>query len=82
MRDELQLCGLTGRDQQLPPGVQVKHGVNSNGKQLHYYLNYTASTKTFDYSYGASHDLLTGRELASGSRVSVGPWDLVIAEEK
>ena len=81
MLDELRLCGLTGSDQQLPTGVHVKHGVNAKGKQLHYYLNYTSSAEIVSYPYGAAHDLLTRREITRDARVSVGPWDLIIAEE-
>lgn len=79
--DELRLCGLTGSDQQLTPGLHVKHGVNGKGRQLHYYLNYSSSAATFTYAYGSAHDLLTGHALTSGGRLTVGPWDLVIAEE-
>lgn len=81
MLEELRLCGLMGRDQQLPAGVHVRHGVNAKGKQLHYYLNYTSSAKTFKYPYAAARDLLTKGEITSSSQVSVGPWDLIIAEE-
>lgn len=79
--DELHLCGLTGTDQQLPAALHVKHGVNDMGKRLHYYLNYSSAPVTFTYTYGDAHDLLTGRALLSDGRQTVGPWDLVIAEE-
>lgn len=81
MLDELRLCGLTGSDQTLPPHLHVKHGINDQGKRIHYYLNYSSSPATFAYAYAPARDLLTGRALATGARVTVGPWDLVIAEE-
>jgi beta-galactosidase len=79
--DELHLSGLTSTDQQLPPGLHVKHGLNGKGKRIHYYLNYTSSPASFIYRYGTAHDLLTGENLAAGARLTVRPWDLIIAEE-
>jgi len=81
MLDELRLCGLTSSDQNLPAGLHVRHGINGQNRRVHYYLNYSSSPATFTYAYAAARDLLTGHALAQGSRVTVGPWDLVIAEE-
>lgn len=81
MLDELRLCGLTSSDQNLPVRLHVKHGVNSKGRRIHYYLNYSSSPANFTYEYPSAHDLLTGRTLDQGARVTVGPWDLVIAKE-
>ena len=79
--EELKRAGLTGSDQGLPAAVQVKHGVNRAGHAIHYYLNYSAEATSFTYVYGAGRNLLDGKALTSGERTTVGPWDLVIAEE-
>ena len=63
----LQEANLTGPDQQLPAPVHVKHGVNRQGKQLHYYLNYSSDPQTFTYPYKAGTDLLTNNAIASSS---------------
>ena len=79
--DELHAAGVAGVDQQLPRTLRVKHGVSSGGKKLHFFLNYSSEPALFTYNYGEAHDLLTGRAIASGSQQTVGPWDLIIAEE-
>jgi beta-galactosidase len=81
MLNELRLCGLTSADQDLPPGLHVRHGTNDQNRRIHYYLNYSSSPATFTYAYGDAHDLLTRRPLATGSKVTVGPWGVAIAEE-
>lgn len=80
--DELKRDGLSGPDQALPAGVHVQHGINAKGRRLHYYFNYSSSPATFAYTYGSATDLLTARAFSTGQQVNVGPWDVVIAEEK
>ena len=55
----LERAGLTGPDQSLPATVRVKHGQNRRGRTLHYYLNYSIDSQTFDYPYAAGTELLT-----------------------
>ena len=78
--DVLKSAGLTTPDQ-LPPSVHVKHGVNREGKQLHYYLNYSSDPQTFAYPYAAGQDLLTNTAVAPNQSVTLKPWDLAIIEE-
>jgi beta-galactosidase len=82
MLDALKLVGLDGPDQQLPPPVRVKHGVNRNGKRLHYYLNYSPDAQKFVYPYGAGRDLLAQTPVAHAQTVALQPWDVAIIEEK
>jgi beta-galactosidase len=79
--DALKSAGLTSVDQQLPPSVRLKSGTNREGKQLHYYLNYSSDNQTFAYPHGAGSDLLTGAAIASGQSITLKPWDLAIVEE-
>jgi hypothetical protein len=46
--DVLERAGLTGPDQSLPATVRVKHGQNRRGRTLHYCLNYSIDSRTFD----------------------------------
>jgi len=80
--DVLQLAGLAGPDQTLPPSVRVKHGVNRSGKTVHYYLNYSGDFQKLSYPYGAGSDLLTQTTIAHSQQITLNPWDLVIIEEK
>ena len=78
----LQLAGLTGTDQALPPNVRVKHGVNRKGKTLHYFLNYSSDPQTITYSFGGGTDLLSQSEVGHGQNIKLKPWDAAIVEEK
>jgi beta-galactosidase len=78
----LKLTGLESPDQQLPPPVRVKHGVNRKGKRLHYYLNYSNDAQKIVYPYGAGRDLLTQTPVAHAQTVALQPWDLAIIEEQ
>jgi beta-galactosidase len=80
--DALRGVGLTGPDQQVPSSVRVKHGISHDGRNLHYYLNYSSSPAALSYSYTAGTDLLSGQSLAQGQQITLAPWDLVIAKEK
>jgi beta-galactosidase len=82
VRDALRDAGLTGPDQQLPPSVRVKHGLSHDGRNLHYYLNYSSLPAMLTYSYMAGTDLLTGHALSQGAQTTLAPWDLIIVEEK
>ena len=78
----LQKAGLTGPDQNLPAPVRVKHGVNRNGRALHYYLNYSNDPQTLTYSYAVGKDLLADSSVAKRQSITLKPWDLMIVEEK
>ncbi len=80
--DVLQSAGLTGPDQKLPGPVRVKHGVNREGKTLHYYFNYSSDPQTFSYPYGSGSDLLTQTTVAASQSITLKAWDLAIIEEK
>ena len=82
VRDALARAGLTGADQQLPESVKVRHGRNSRGKLLHYYLNFSGQEQAFTYPYASGSDLLTGSPVRKGQAVTVPSWDLVVVEEQ
>jgi len=82
MLDVLQLAGLTGPDQAVPPSVRVKHGTNRSGKTIHYYLNYSSDPQTLGYAYGVGSDLLTQTAIMRSQQITLKPWDLAIIEEK
>jgi beta-galactosidase len=61
--------------------VIVRSGVNSRGTALRYLLNYSASSKTVAYPFGAGKDLLTGKPLAAGESIELGGWGVILVEE-
>ena len=80
--DILQQAGAVGPDQKLPSGVRAKHGVNRNGRKIHYYLNYSGQEQMFEYPQGAGLELLTQAAIAASQKITLKPWDLILVEEK
>lgn len=82
IRDVIKQAGLTGPDQNLPEAVRIRHGRNSKGKLVHYYLNFSGQDQTVPYGYGAGTDLLTAGAVAKSAALKLKPWNLVIVAEQ
>jgi len=61
--------------------VIMRNGVNAKGNKIHYFLNYSGEEQTLTYPYGNGTELLTNKNIATGSERSIAPWDLMIVEE-
>jgi beta-galactosidase len=82
MLDVLQVAGLAGPGQAVPPSVRINHGPNRSGKTIHYYLNYSSNPQTLGYAYGGGTDRLTQTSIAHSQQITLKPWDLAIIEGK
>lgn len=82
LKSELEKLGLTEPEQALPAAIHAQHGVNRMGKTLHYYFNYSANPVEFTYPYTAGTNLLGSAAVAKGQKIELGPWDVVIVEER
>src|SRR5439155_10872290 len=78
IRHVLKVAGLTRLDQDLVPAVKVRHGRNSAGKLLHYYLNFSGEQRVISYPHGNGSALLTGASVQRGQSLKLQPWDLAI----
>src|SRR5580658_1267222 len=74
-------AGLSSPDQQIQASVHVQHGVNQQGRKVHYYFNYSSAAAEVEYSYSAGVDLLTGRKADKSQKITIAPWDQAIIEE-
>jgi len=81
LKAAVQDAGLAGPDQQLPPQVHTRKGVNDFGRNVRYFFNYSGAPVTFKYQYKPGTDLLTSRQVKAEDAVNLGPWDLAIVEE-
>ncbi len=81
LQSSLQELGMIGPDQQLPPNVRTRSGVNSFNRPLRYYFNYSGVEVSFNYPHKPGTNLLTARRVAAAEKVTLGPWDLAIIEE-
>lgn len=60
----------------------VRKGVNSSGKTVRYYLNYSAEEQTTSNRFSDGVELLSGSEIKNHGPIHIAPWDLRIVEEK
>ena len=81
LKAAVQDAGLAGPDQQLPPQVHTRKGVNDFGRNVRYFFNYSGAPVTFKYQYKPGTDLLTSLQVKAEDAVNLGPWDLAIVEE-
>src|SRR6266851_2512635 len=72
VRDCITRAGLASADQSLPESVKVRHGRNAPGKLLHYYLNFSGTSKSITYSYTNGTDLLLQKRLSKGETFTIG----------
>ncbi len=66
----------------LPPRVRLRKAVGRDGKALGFYLNFSGEPQSFQYGGGAGTELISGRTLASGERLTLGAWDVAVVREK
>jgi len=75
-------AGLWGKDQELRFPLIVKSGVNRHGRAIRYVMNYSGEAAAFDYPHADAVELLSGRTVRTGERVTAEPWGVLILEEQ
>lgn len=80
LADVLREAGLWTADQEVEFPVIIKRGTNQDGKQIVYYLNYSASEQTVAHRDGDGVELTKKEKVAQGDTLTIGPWDLRIVE--
>ena len=60
--------------------VAIRRGFNDFGKEVTYYLNYSAWTQRGVHAGGPAVSLLDGREIGTGDTIVLKPWGVEIAE--
>ena len=60
--------------------VIVREGKNDFGKNVRYFLNYSAKEQKIDYRYGEAQDVLSGEEVRAGMELTIPAWDVRIIE--
>lgn len=55
-----------------------RRGLNGDGRQLEYIFNYSGSSVTVHYNGQAAVELLSGKNVAEGDSIVLGPWDVAI----
>lgn len=78
----LKQCDVWKIDQELHFPLITKKSINANGKNLHYYFNYSGNTAEFVYPYKDSLDLIGNKVIKNNEKLVLKGWDFVIIEEK
>ena len=78
---QMEQAGIKTVDQNLHWPLITKSGVNDAGRKVHYYYNYTSLKSSLVYPHKAGNELTSGKAVASGASLDIGPWDVLIIEE-
>jgi beta-galactosidase len=81
MADAVNKAGITSVDQKLSFPIITKSGINENGKNIHYYFNYSANPISFEYPYQTATDLLNKTNIASNEKITLNGWGFIVLEE-
>jgi beta-galactosidase len=81
MADVLTRAGVNAADAALPAKVRARQVVSREGKPIHFYLNYSGETQSFEYAHGASTDLLSDKPVGAKQKITLGPWDVAVVRE-
>lgn len=79
VRDTAADAGISVDDSVQFP-VIVRRGVNDLGREVVYYLNYSAQKQAVPYCGAQAVELLSGEPVRNGEALEIGPWDLKILE--
>ncbi len=80
MQKILRNTGLWGIDQDLQFPVITKEGINSNGKNIRYFFNYSSTPQTVKYEYSNGKSLLDDSKVKKDSEIKLVPWGVKIIE--
>lgn len=81
VKQALENAKLLGVDQQLHFPLITKSGVNQAGKNIHYYFNYSGSSKKVTYPHKNGKELLSGQNVAANAIIELEAWGVKIIEE-
>jgi len=81
IKEALKRAGINHPDLQFTWPLIAKSGVNSDGKNVHLYYNYSSDLLEFDYPHRGGKELISDRSVSEGETLSIKPWDILIIEE-
>jgi beta-galactosidase len=73
--------GLIDSENHLTYPIVMRSGINGQGKNIRYYLNYSDKEESVAYTFPKGTNLFTNALLKRGDNILLKPWDVVIVEE-
>lgn len=80
LEDCLKKAGLWGEEQKCSFPVIIRKGTNSFGNEIVYFLNYSNNETTVEYNGKDGISIIDSREIHSGEKILIKPWDFVVLE--
>jgi beta-galactosidase len=77
----LREAGIAPAEPSLPKNVRLRSGVNSAGKSIHYYFNYSSDPHKVRYEFADGTELVSNKAARNGEELTLEAWDLAIVEE-
>ena len=74
-------AGLWSTEQEYSFPVILRNVINSYGKKIHYFLNYSSDPVNLAYPYEKGKELLSGSQILKGQNISLEPWEFRIFED-
>ncbi|QGQ95636.1 beta-galactosidase [Paenibacillus psychroresistens] len=81
LKHVLKEIDLWGIDQEITFPLITKSGINSIGKTIRYYFNYSESTSSMQYPHNGGMELFSKQEVVKGQQLVLDPWGMKIIEE-
>ena len=78
MEDVIKKAGLWGTDQKLAFPLITKSGINTKGRTIRYYFNYSADKASIEYPYAKGKELLSGNTIDKGAVLEIEGWGVKI----
>ena len=72
-------AGIIAAEESVFPIIQ-RMGTNEAGKVIRYLFNYSSENKEITYNYPTSEELVSGKTVKKGDRVTLPPWGVLIME--
>ncbi len=82
IKEALVRAKINDPDFQISWPLIVKSGTNDFNKNIHFYYNYSSEEKEVAYPHGSGKELISEKTVANGENLKIGPWDVLIVEEK
>ncbi|KGE18689.1 beta-galactosidase [Paenibacillus wynnii] len=82
LKSTVKEAGLWSSDQELSFPIIVKKGTNRAQQTVRYYFNYSNAAVSFTNIHVEGTELLSGREVNKGEKLSLEPWGFLILLEK
>lgn len=77
----LKQAGLWGVEQSVSFPQVIRSGVNTSGKRIHFYFNYSGKNVSQAYLHLHAKEIISGKTVQSGDMLTLVPWGLMIFEE-